>query len=229
MNLDIIFCISMFVFLASCSSQHEKVAASDGGSNATSAVPGFATIQAEILNRGSAGHCVDCHSQYSVYANVRLELVAIANSVQLNRMPKSGGPLSDNLKQLLQKWLEAGAPENPGQTPEIPPPPIRVELNWKSISDNIISPRCLICHNPQGQAKFLDLSTRQAMYSARGKLFGIGAEKKKLLDLDIPKNSYLLNIIQDPDEPMPPAWSNIRRLTTAEVQLLSDWIGLGLP
>ncbi len=225
---DLLMILGTTALLSSCGNYIDKKSTTDDGGNSANSILSFETLQNEIFARGSAGHCVDCHQQYSSYSGVKLEINAIANAINSNRMPKTGTPLSDNLKSLLQRWIEAGAPEFAGQSPDNGSQN-KLEPNWKSISDNIITPRCLVCHNPNGQAKFLDLSTRLSIYSARSKLFGIGSGKKKLLDLDNPSNSYLLDIILDLDEPMPPIWSNIRRLNNDEIQALINWIGLGLP
>lgn len=56
--------------------------------------------------------CVSCHQQYDTYQGVIRELPAIQSAVNLNRMPK-GQPLSDDLKLLLNTWIDNGAPEKP--------------------------------------------------------------------------------------------------------------------
>ncbi|NJL23880.1 MAG: hypothetical protein HC902_00960 [Calothrix sp. SM1_5_4] len=139
-------------------------------------------------------------------------------------MPKTGGPLSNSLKELLKAWVDAGAPEFAGQAPISEP--IEILPEWNSIYDHIISSRCLVCHNPNGQAKFLDLSTRQAIFSSRDRIFGDG---KKLIDFTNPDQSYLIEVTQDEVEPMPPVWSSIRRLNDEEIRVLKQWIRLGLP
>ncbi len=186
--------------------------------------PAFETVRSLILTP----YCVSCHQQYSTYTSTQREAQAIYTAVTANRMPKgAGGMLPDSLKALLQRWVAAGAPEQPGQIPS-DPELVVLQPNWNSIHALIITPRCLVCHNPQGQAKFLDLSSRQAIYMARNRIFGPG-EGKTLLDFDKPGSSYLLDVIQDPVEPMPPVLSNIRRLNKAEIDTLIEWIGLGLP
>ncbi len=99
--------------------------------------------------------CISCHQQYENYSGVIRELTAIETAIKSNRMPKSGGPLSDNQRSLLSNWIAKGAPEKEGD-PSIPIQPVVLEPTWKSISENLIHPKCLVCHNPQGQAKFLD-------------------------------------------------------------------------
>lgn len=181
----------------------------------------FTSVQQYIF----IASCTSCHQQYGSYGSVIRELSAIQNAITTNRMPKSGGPLTENQKAVLNLWIANGAPENAGD-PIRPNNPAPIEINWKSISENIIYPKCLVCHNPQGQAKFLNLSNRQVIFDQRNRVF---AGNTKLIDLDDPDKSYLLEVILDPEEPMPPTSSNIPRLNQEEVQALKDWLKLGLP
>lgn len=172
----------------------------------------FSDVQREIFNP----KCVMCHLQYENYGAIRRELNEISAAVETNRMPKIGGPLSEDQKQMLRNWIAA----------EVPPESVQLEANWKSISENIVNPRCLVCHNPRGQAQFLDLSTREAFIKNKDRLFGSG---QKLINETQPELSYLIEIVKDDVEPMPPRWSNIRRLNTDEINILMEWIGKSLP
>ncbi len=186
--------------------------------------PGFAEVQAAVF----APKCLACHQQYGDYTSVRLELSAILASIQSDRMPKFGGPLSSDQKSLIQRWAELGAPERTeGEaSPPSPPLPPVLEPTWASISRQIVFPKCLVCHSPQGQASFLDLSTRQAFFEARDQVYG---DQQKLIDFVTPERSYLISIVQDPEEPMPPTWSNLSRLSVGETSTLLEWIRRGLP
>ena len=181
----------------------------------------FSTVKEMILS----ARCTSCHQQYENYESVVRELAAIQAAVNSDRMPKTGGPLTGLQKEILAAWIANGAP-NQAQAPPDPPLPTPLAPNWKSISENILFPKCLACHNPQGQAKFLDLSTRQIIFDNRNRVFGSGA---KLIDIDSPENSYLLEILKDEEEPMPPVWSNIPRLNPDEIKVLTEWLRLGLP
>lgn len=181
----------------------------------------FETVKKSIF----VTRCTSCHQQYNSYQGVRLELSAIETAVKSNRMPKSGGPLSDEQRNLLSNWVAGGALEFAG-IPNSPNPISNLEPVWKSISEYIIIPKCLVCHNPQGQAKFLDLSTRQKMYENRNRVFAGGS---KLIDLESPEKSYLIEILRDEEEPMPPVWSNIPQLSANEIKILQQWLSLGLP
>lgn len=104
--------------------------------------------------------------------------------------------------------------------------PTELKPEWKAVAALILLPKCSGCHNPDGSAKFLDLSTRQAIFKDRNRVFASG---RKLADLENPENSYLLEVINDPLEPMPPKSSKIPRLNQDEVQVIGEWIQLGLP
>lgn len=180
----------------------------------------FATVKSQVF----APRCVQCHAQYESYGGVQRELAAIRSAVETNRMPKTGGPLSKEQKDLLFAWIASGAPEKSEGSSETPAPVL--EPKWESVSANIFVPKCQVCHNPNGQAKFLDLSTREALTAAGNREFGDG---KKLLDPASPDESYLIEVVLDPEEPMPPTWSNIDRLNAEEVRVLKEWIRLNLP
>lgn len=181
----------------------------------------FKTIKESVL----APRCISCHQQYDNYQGVIRELTAIQSAVASNRMPKSGGPLSDLQKALLSAWVNQGAPEQM-VVPTEPSLPEALAPTWKSLSENVFFPKCLACHNSNGQAKFLVLSSRQSIFNNRNKIYGGGS---KFIDLDFPEKSYFLEVLNDEDEPMPPIDSNISRLTIDELKTLQQWISLGLP
>ena len=179
----------------------------------------FSSLKKNVFNR-----CIGCHDQYKNHDGVRRELAAIKDSIRLNRMPKSGSRLDAEQKDLLNRWIQEGAPEFSDMTTQpIYFPPL--EPTWKSIYDGLIAPKCLVCHNPNGQAKFLDFSNRDAVYSQKNRTFG----GVKLIDFENPDDSYIIQILTDKDEPMPPIWSNISLLSDDERKVFSQWLALGLP
>jgi hypothetical protein len=219
--------VFVLFFVTSCNYRVDKnsgVPSLDPQNKASGTID-FKMIKEQILT----SRCIGCHSQYNSYSSVKFELNSILEQVSIDRMSKSGPPLSADLKALLTSWSGAGAPETlQAKPPGEPQRPIELQPNYPSISLMILGPKYIACHNPQGQAKFLDLSSRFAIFSQRNKIFGAGAGQK-LLDFDKPEESYLLNVIKDPAEPMPPTWSGLPRLTDHETQTIQDWIGLGLP
>lgn len=182
----------------------------------------FESIRTNIFSP----RCTTCHQQYDRYESVISELKSIQSAIESDRMPKRGGPLSASQKEILKRWIAKGAPRNSrtGETPPEKP----VGAAWATVSAEIIFPKCTVCHSPNGQAKFLDLSSRQSIFSQRNKVYEGGA---KLIDFDNPEKSYLIALVTDPTDPMPPPppFSNISRLTAEQVSLLTEWIALGLP
>lgn len=181
----------------------------------------FATVKNAILTP----NCINCHQQYANYESVKRELSAIKASIDSGRMPKFAPALRSDLKGLLDKWIAEGAPN----TTSAGPSPVNVlEPTWKSVSENILFAKCTVCHNPSGQAQFLDLSQREAVFFARNNTYSTG---QKLIDFESPDESYLLAVVQDDVSPMPPPppQSNYGRLGQAEISVLREWIRLGLP
>lgn len=213
----------LMLFLASCGNYQNDSSFKVRDIQLSEVELDFATIKSAILTP----HCISCHSQYSSYNGIRRDISTIVAVVDNERMPKNAPALSSNLKELLRAWNERGAPEFAGQDPG-EPIPVELTPDWKSISENIFVPKCVVCHNPQGQAKFLDLSSRQVIFDARNRLFG---DDQKLINLEAPENSYLISVVLDEFEPMPPPppFSNFGRLSELEVSTITKWIELGLP
>lgn len=173
----------------------------------------FENINNQILKP----NCIQCHAGYSDYETVFSERENILDAVLKGRMPKNAPALDDDLKALLNAWVKEGAPAGGGNTA---PVPTKLVATWESLSKKVIFPKCVQCHNPNGQASFLDLSTRQKFFDQRHDL---------LNNFEDVENSYLIEVITDPDEPMPPEYSNIERLNEEEVKTLIEWIKKGLP
>lgn len=209
---------AILLILSGCNSIEDKT----GG--ASPDVQAAGTLDFALMSERLFGpRCLSCHVQYATYTGVRAELEAIAKAVESNRMPK-GAPLPGPLKALLRDWIQNGAPEKIGAPP--PTAPAELEPTWASVSSQLVHPRCTVCHSPNGQARFLDLSTRQAWFQARDRVFADGT---KLLDSENPAASYLVRVVRDETEPMPPVWSNLERLQDAQILVLEEWIRLGLP
>lgn len=161
--------------------------------------------------------CVQCHPGYADYNTVFNERDEILAAVLENRMPKNAPALNDGLKSILSAWVRAGAPfGGRGNLPD----PIELEANWESLSKRVFFPKCVQCHNPNGQASFLDLSTRQKFFEQRDYL---------LNNFEDVEQSYLIEILRDPEEPMPPEWSDLDRLSEKEIEVIIQWIKNGLP
>lgn len=160
--------------------------------------------------------CVSCHRQYDTYSGVTADLDKIMSAVESERMPKNSKPLSDTQKEFLRKWVALGAPAGEQSQPDDNG---ELKATWTSLSAKVFGSKCIQCHNPAGEAKFLDLSSREAIWK----------EREKLFNFDDPAASYFITVISDPEEPMPPVWSGLPRLEEKEIEVLKKWIGEGLP
>lgn len=188
--------------------------------------------------------CIACHAEkFSNYQTVFADLADISSRITSNNMPKSGPPLSDHQKRVLARWMANGAPEfqepdrqplpppnrppsNPPAKPPLNPPPMTLEPTWQSIQANIITQKkCSLCHNPTGEANFLDLTTYAAALAMKNIDIGNGI----LIDIADAENSQLILRLQDEEDPMPPKEAGVSRLTKNEVDVLIQWIRLGLP
>lgn len=217
----IILKLTSLIFLAGCSARHD--AGSSGPSGGVNEKPGVISFQ-EVKAAVFESKCLKCHVQYQNYENTYVEREQIKLSVESGRMPKNG-TLTNEQRTLLLTWLDIGAPQfKDNNTP--PPEDEGLLPTWASLSKKVFFPKCVTCHSETGQASFLDLSSRQVIFNARDRLF---AGNKKLIDISQPENSYLIDVITDLEEPMPPVWSNLEALNEEEVQTIKDWIQLGLP
>jgi hypothetical protein len=79
----------------------------DGGAQQPPPEPqvNFQIIKSQVLNS-----CVGCHARFQSYETVVSELSSIEEAVRDNRMPPRG-PLRVDIKDILFKWIQLGAPQ----------------------------------------------------------------------------------------------------------------------
>lgn len=200
--------------LASCGSPKHEGGPSGEDTQGKALPLSFVSVQSEILEAS----CVKCHEHYSSYENILSELPRMADSIAQGRMPK-GGALSAANKKLFADWVAAGAPEKAGEEPigDIPEPEILP--NWKSLQATLFRPHCVACHSPQGQVPWLDFSTYEAILKNKGELFNESDAAA----------SYMLEVILDPYEPMPPLESEVPPVNGSHIRNLILWVENGFP
>lgn len=205
--------IILALTLASCGDYYE--AKEDGfdvtNVNELNGEINFDKIKNEILTP----HCIKCHKGYDDYQNVKNDISKIERAIRTGTMPKNDEPLSTKKHELVLGWIKGGMK----QGNIISPPNNSDEVIFSNIANKILYPKCVFCHSQDGQASFLDLSNRQSIFEARN----------GLLDFDDPDASYLLEVVKDEQEPMPPSWSGIEKLNKNEIDLLKEWIKRGIP
>ena len=174
-----------------------------------------------------AGKCTQCHG-----ANSRINLTTYESTmaaadkdgkkliipgdfensklykeVESGRMPKGGPKLDDNLIFALAFWIKLGA--KPQENLNIPPPmePI-TELNFAVLEKKIFGPQCSSCHSSNGEAFYVDLTTRDAMMDK--------------INLEDPKNSRIYKAVFSGRMPQ-----GGPRLSNEDIALILQWISEG--
>lgn len=150
------FIAAFFILLsASCNYNHVKVAAPVGSALTASQIstPDFKTIQGAVLGP----RCLGCHSSaggnsggtnLEQYGTVRSLLSRIAfRTLEKKDMPPRGA-LSAMEAQLLQNWIDSGAPETVATVGEKPDPnELSGPNDWAKVRDKIFAKKCSDCHS----------------------------------------------------------------------------------
>jgi mono/diheme cytochrome c family protein len=211
----IISSVSLIIFISGCGNYEEFK--EDPSTLFSRVAPSQGLTFSEIKSQVLTPKCIRCHPGYEDYQTVINNIDSIGAQVRSDRMPKDG-PMGADLKGLLFSWIAAGTPQG-DVIPVKPSPNDELVPNYESIAKNILGKKCIACHNPQGQVPFLDFSTRESIWKKR----------KLLFNFEKPESSYILEVIQDPVEPMPPINGPFEQLNQEEIDVLKEWIGLGLP
>lgn len=197
-------------------------------------------------------NCIACHAQYQDYASVRRSIDGIVNRVSISGplsmpFPKSQGgktvPVPADQIKLLEDWLAQGSPEVAGQAiAELPP--IKLEPTYKSLRNHVFGPKCTICHNTYG-SRGVGFQTYDALRDWEERRIKKGRQPL----FDDPDNQpglFLESVLRDPDDefsfesampynddPNDPFSDDVdlkvAPLTEQEIEVLKQWIRLGLP
>ena len=177
--------------------------------------------------------CKGCHSapanrggvNLETYENVFAKRSAIKRAVASGEMPPRG--MSDDKKDLLIAWIDAGAPrgrggENPRPTPRATPEPIATPMptpeptpapmptpepvacapDFAEVYSQIIEPKCTGCHSSGGGAGGIELDKYELVFANRLQVREAVSERF-----------------------MPPR----RPLEDPQIELLVDWVDAGAP
>jgi uncharacterized membrane protein len=152
------------------------------------------------------------------YANVMTAISQIQDSVIVKGTMPPGHSISQDLQEVLTTWIANGEPEStssatiPEPAPETTPPPPPSEPltpTFSSISKNIFTPKCVMCHGPGGTASTLLITD----YSFLIKMYWI-----------VPKNLAQSQLYESVNlGRMPPG----EKLTQTELDSISQWITAG--
>jgi uncharacterized membrane protein len=201
----------------------------------------FKTISSFVFN-----DCLKCHSgtrdpQLTSLSVIRLKSAEIWESVRSNAMPpqRSGySPLDECQKALLKNWLDQGAPEsstvtvadlgsvcvqNPPEDqkpPEQEKPILDMPLNYATLYKEIIQPKCMHCHDPNGG------DWEAALYPLHP--FEAFKNEKRMLSQDIKESKFYKAVTAPDSDRMPPA-DDSPRLEPEEVEFIKRWLEKGFP
>jgi len=202
----------------------------------------FEEIHTKILKP----NCIGCHSQFNNYQIVKKNISSILSFVVDDKMPFSlrpnqkNKPLSDELKNLLTTWAEAGAPRAPGSSTELDDDAVidqELEPTWISLRDNVFGPKCILCHNSTGPRAPTSMATHL-------ELRVWFSENPKLFDFKNPERSHFVGAIlgrvdEENEEyfydsmPFNSDQDDVQEIipdvTEKEIEVILNWIRLGLP
>ncbi len=193
------------------------------------------TLDYETILSLSLNSCMKCHSgskppDLSTREGIIANMKSVLASVREDRMPKGNYPkLSNCQKDALYAWAQLGAPERTEMqissiascgdigsgsttttttTTTLPPPPLdQMPLDYKTVTDRILRPKCMNCHNPDSEI------------TARRTLLGTSSANSKIFKL----------VNATDDTLMPPADSDYAHLTDEEITFLQRWLDAGHP
>lgn len=207
----------VFTALAACNYNRVKDGAEDpargpGGAGAMSAGPlEYKTVLTAVIGP----RCLGCHSSAAgnqgglnieTYQALKAHLSRVAyRSLEKRDMPAGG--LSPAQTQLLQAWIDAGAPEFDGgpvlgkPDPELSQGP----TDWPKVRDKIFGAKCMTCHDPSNPGGGLDLSSLPMVRAKATVIF-----ERVVVRRDMPLSPY-------------------PGLNDKEMGVLMQWFGKGMP
>lgn len=182
----------------------------------------FSTLSEKIL----IPKCVKCHNESDAELGVDLstyestlsggwfstvvDLDSLANSGLYTETRSGAMPpgrksdLSQDELNFIKRWIEAGAPKEE-------------KVTFKMISDQILVPKCVKCHNSSDAELGVDLSSYESTLS--------GGWFSTVVDPDSFENSGLYT--ETKSGAMPPGKRD--KLSIRELELIKKWIENGIP
>ena len=227
------FFVSLILFsslLAACNYNRSKVPCADPRRQTIPEKIDMGALDFETVSSVVLGpKCVSCHKAYTRYDAVKTDLPDIREAVFVFKsMPKKPVTMNDAEKNILQVWMDQGAPEfanqpapeptpepepqpkpepgpSPTPTPKPAPSPTPPEkIDFAFIRDNVFD-RCTGCHShpkPDDGLDMEDLATNR-----------------------FKANRIFQRVFVTKDMPPPPSKLN----TPQEREWLLKWFDMGMP
>ena len=118
--------------------------------------PSFAIVQRDVLRP----RCFECHRgeakrgggvDLSTYTAILARIGDVQKSVEVRSMPPEGG-LKTFERNLMLRWIEAGAPDTVSGPPKSANCPnlFPVPATYASVHNAVFKPRCVVCHGKKG-------------------------------------------------------------------------------
>lgn len=222
-RLKLIFILGIILSLSSCSFRNEKTSKFEVAFNpALLEKVSYQMVNQQIFSP----KCISCHGDsggvnLESYNAIIGHLDKIKQSALKDQsMPKSPYPkLTEQDLILLATWIQAGAPETALDGSNQPPVQIEpLKPTFKSIQQNILQKKCLICHSPGNEAERVSLNTPEEMIDSP---YGI-------IVPGLPDESGLVLVtLPTARKRMPPPKSGFATLKPEEIEIVKEWIANG--
>ncbi len=194
---------SFLALMVACYQEHDK---SDPAIDQNQL--SFAIVHEKIFRP----RCLGCHGHdwCDTYQGVKKRLEDIERvAIREQTMPK-GNPLSPDEMELLKRWIQAGAPENP-QSPVPSEEPLKP--TFESIKKRIFVSKCITCHCPGQSAAQVPLETKDDL---------INSPRELVLPGNPGESGLIISLTRSDDKRMPPPPTS--PLSKNEVEVVHRWI-----
>lgn len=199
--------MALTLSMGACAYRQEKGDAAPALSQSNG--PSYASVRDQVL----VPKCVSCHQEFTDYAKTFAEREDIRQKALVDHSMPKGASLSSDQTALLQKWLDAGAPQQSAQGATdtgttTPPPPQALAPTWDNVQKHFFVPYCARCHgspdDSEGDLELTDLAQVRAHAS-----------------------SILKHVLVDQN--MPPSKRSYDRMEANDKLLMVNWISARMP
>jgi hypothetical protein len=198
---------------------------------------GYSSVKEFVLN-----NCLNCHvgktkPELSTLAMIQQNVQAILAEVRSNKMPpaKEGyDPLNACQKAMIEEWVKLGLPEDsnlkvvdindcrevtPDKDKKTELPIEQMPINYSSLLERILKPRCIGCHNVDNETE-----------AASTLFFPYEEIAKDRYNWKAPgTNSKIARLLRKTDDDRMPPPEEGAPLSESEIQFVIKWVDAGKP